>query len=76
MKSKISVISLKQVLTYTVGLGALLAMGAGLPAVAQEEDAAPVATPAAEAEARQQTVTITGSRIPTDPNLTGSTPVQ
>jgi outer membrane receptor protein involved in Fe transport len=76
MKSKVSAKSVKQVLTYTVGLGALLAMGAGLPAVAQEEDAAPVATPAAEAEARQETVTITGSRIPTDPNLTGSTPVQ
>ena len=76
MRSKKSALSVKQFLTYTVGVGAMLTMGGGLPAIAQEEDAAPVATPAADAEARQATVTVTGSRIPTDPNLASSTPVQ
>lgn len=77
MQPKKSVSSVKQFLTYTAGLGAMLAMGGGLPAIAQEEDAAAtVSIPAADSEARQATVTVTGSRIPTDPNLAGSTPVQ
>ena len=77
MKSKKSGLSVKQFLTYTVGAGAVLAMGGGLPAIAQEEDAAAtIAAPEADSEARQQTVTVTGSRIPVDPNLVASTPVQ
>ncbi|MEX1252632.1 MAG: TonB-dependent receptor plug domain-containing protein, partial [Hyphomonas sp.] len=77
MKPKKSASSVKQFLTYTASLGAMLALGGGLPALAQEDDpAATVAAPEADSEARQETVTVTGSRIPADPNLTSSVPVQ
>lgn len=65
----------KRTLTYTVGFSAVLAFGAGLPAVAQEADPA-AATVAAQEAAAQETITVTGSRIPTDPNLASSVPVQ
>jgi len=74
-KSRKSVSTAKLNLTYTVGLSALLALGGGLPAFAQEDEpAATVET--TDGEARQQTITVTGSRIPTDPNLASSVPVQ
>ncbi len=68
--------SSKRQLTYSVGFSAVLVFGAGLPAIAQEADPVPAAIPAPAETARQETITVTGSRIPTDPNLVASTPVQ
>lgn len=63
-------------LTYGVGLSAILALGGGLPSMAQEIDSPVALATDSEDEARQTTITVTGSRIPTDPNLASSVPVQ
>lgn len=68
--------TLRRRLACTAGLAALIALG-GLPALAQAEDPpAETVGPAAEVESRQSTITVTGSRIPVDPNLVASGPVQ
>ena len=48
----------------------------GISAAALVWSAAPVALAQEDDEARQATVTVTGSRIPVDPNLVSSVPVQ
>lgn len=55
--------------------GAMFAVSATVPAIAQEDETAVTTTDAApEAEARQQMITVTGSRI-MSPNLTTTSPV-
>ena len=55
--------------------GAMFAVSATVPAIAQEDETAVTTTDAApEAEARQQMITVTGSRIQS-PNLTTTSPV-
>jgi len=48
-----------------------LAIGLSLPMIAVAQDAT-----AQESEARQETVRVTGSRIPVDPNVVSSVPIQ
>ena len=57
------------------GVG-LAALSFATPHIAFAQEAPETVAPAAEGEARQDTVRVTGSRIPIDPNVLSSVPIQ